>query len=270
MGIAVRGNKLWLSANNFLYQYDLADDGKAINRKTLLEDKHKAWNPFGIFVLEWGPDGLLYVSVGNHEIDILGPDGELKARGSSGVVMRMNPDGTKMERLAQGMRVPYSFEFDPFGQLWVLSNGEGNPNRFIRVIDGVDYHCFTRPVDNNWLSRQELPLAPPCFELLRAQPIRNSCVITEAPFQSVIKAACYWTTGASHGFSWAQPRGLFLPPRRPRQHRQQRAPVELSRPALPPQLHRARSPREPACRRLVRPRRRKRHDRPHLAAEVHG
>ena len=40
--------------------------------------------------------------------------------------MRMNPDGTKMERLVHGLRVPYSFEMDPFGQLWLLSNGEGN------------------------------------------------------------------------------------------------------------------------------------------------
>ena len=69
--------------------------------------------------------------------------------------------------LVQGLRVPYSFEFDPFGQLWVLSNGEGNPDRFVRVIEGVDYHCYSRPgVDNNWLAGNH-PLAPPCDELHR-------------------------------------------------------------------------------------------------------
>ncbi|MCE9534321.1 MAG: hypothetical protein K8T89_24845 [Planctomycetes bacterium] len=61
--------------------------------------------------------------------------------------------------------MPYSFEFDPFGQLWVLSNGQGNPDRFVKVIPGVDYHCYSRPkVSNNWLAGKH-PLAPPSFEI---------------------------------------------------------------------------------------------------------
>ena len=106
-----------------------------------------------MFVLEWGPDGKLYMSVGNHNIDIVGPERSISARGSSGMIMRMNPDGTSMERLVHGLRVPYSFEYDPFGQLWLLSNGEGNPDRFVRVIEGVDYHCYSRPgIGNEWLA----------------------------------------------------------------------------------------------------------------------
>src|SRR5437764_692335 len=41
-----------MSPNNYLYTYDLADappekgKGIAINRKTLLTDRNKAWNPF--------------------------------------------------------------------------------------------------------------------------------------------------------------------------------------------------------------------------------
>jgi len=166
MGIAVKGQKLWLTANNYLYQYDFPESGKAINKKTLLVDKNKAWNPFGMFVLEWGPDGLLYMSVGNHGIDIHGPSNKISGRGSSGIVLRMKPDGSDMQRLVHGLRVPYSFEYDPFGQLWVLSNGEGNPDRFVRVIDGVDYHCYSRGVDNSWLAGNH-PLAPPCFENMR-------------------------------------------------------------------------------------------------------
>src|SRR5262249_22642459 len=138
MGIAVKGDKIWLTACDFLYQYDLLEtlpkeskkgEGLAVNRKLLLVDKNHAWNPFGMFVLEWGPEGKLYMSVGNHSIAIEGPDGKITGHGSSGIVMRMKPDGTKMERLVHGLRVPYSFEFDPFGQLWQLSNGEGNPDR---------------------------------------------------------------------------------------------------------------------------------------------
>jgi len=164
MGLVVRDNQLWCTANNFLYHYDLGPDGKAINRKTLLTDKNKAWNPFGLFVLEFGPDGWLYMSVGNHNIDITGPTNSVTSRGGSGIIVRMKPDGSQLERLVHGLRVPYSHEFDPYAQLWVLSNGEGNPDRFVRVIDGVDYHCYSRTNDRQWLIGEH-PLAPPTFEL---------------------------------------------------------------------------------------------------------
>jgi putative membrane-bound dehydrogenase-like protein len=216
MGIAVKGDKLWLTANNFLYTYDIdeasrgrkpPEKGIATNKKAILTDKNKAWNPFGMFVLEWGPDGKLYMSVGNHAINIEGPDGKISGRGSSGIILRMNPDGTKMERLVHGLRVPYSFEYDPFGQLWLLSNGEGNPDRFVRVIDGVDYHCYSRGnVDNNWLAGNH-PLAPPCEEVhggAHTQLMRYYAAAYPAEYQGNL-FACNW---GRHGFAGPN-RGIF-------------------------------------------------------------
>ena len=215
MGIAIKGDKLWLSACQYLYTYDIdqsrarkeADKtGLAINKKTIVTDLNKAWNPFGMFVLEWGPDGKLYMSVGNHAINLQGPDAKLSARGSSGMIMRMNPDGTKMERLVHGLRVPYSFEMDPFGQLWLLSNGEGNPDRFVRVIDGVDYHCYSRGVDNEWLAGRH-PLAPPCEEVhggAHTQLMRYYAANFPQEYQGNL-FACNW---GRHGFAGAN-RGIF-------------------------------------------------------------
>ena len=207
MGMAIRQGKLWCTADNFLYTYDLAEDGKATNRKTILTDKNKAWNPFGMFVIEWGPDGLLYMSVGNHGIDISGPNNRVSGRGSSGIVVRMKPDGSDLERLVHGLRVPYSFEYDPFGQLWVLSNGEGNPDRFVRVIDGVDYQCYSRPsVDNNWLAGRHA-LAPPCFELGRGahtQMIRYFGAAYPAEYQGSLLLDNW----GAHGFNGAN-RAVF-------------------------------------------------------------
>ena len=166
MGMVIRDGKLWATANNFLYQFTLPPTGPATDRRVLVEDKEKSWNPFGMFALEWAPDGLLCMSVGNHEVKLVGPNNTLDSRGTSGVVVQMKPDGTDMELLTQGFRVPYSFEIDPFGQLWLLSNGEGNPNRFARIIEGVDYLCFTRDIDNQvqWLAGLHR-LSPPAFEL---------------------------------------------------------------------------------------------------------
>jgi len=166
MGMAIRDGKLWCTSNNFLYQFELSATGQASQRKTLLFDRNKARNPHGNFRLDWGPDGLLYMSVGDHPIDIVGPTNGISGRGPSGIVLRMRPDGSDMQRLVHGLRTPFPFEFDPFGQLWLLSNGQGNPNRFVRVIEGVDYHCFSRDVDYEWLAGAN-PLAPPCFELAR-------------------------------------------------------------------------------------------------------
>jgi glucose/arabinose dehydrogenase len=162
MGILVRDGKLWCTACQFCYVFDLDPaTGKGINRKTLVTDKSKAWNPFGMFGIEWGPDGWIYMSVGDHNIELTGTTNSLKGRGRTGLVVRFRPDGSQLEQLAMGLRVPYSFELDPFGQLWLLSNGEGNPNRYLRVIENVDYHCFTRSAaDNEWLAGRR-PMAPP-------------------------------------------------------------------------------------------------------------
>jgi len=165
MGLLIRDGKMWCTACDHLYVYDLDDKGVATNRKEIVRDKSKAWNPFGFFVLERGPEDLIYVSVGNHGMDLVGPTNSLNSRGASGIVMRMKEDGSNMEKLVEGLRVPYSIEFDPYGQLWVLSNGQGNPDRFVKVIAGVDYHCYSRPKANNlWLAGKHA-LAPPCIEI---------------------------------------------------------------------------------------------------------
>ncbi|MCA9269702.1 MAG: HEAT repeat domain-containing protein, partial [Planctomycetales bacterium] len=208
MGMAIRDGKLWATSNNFLYRFDLSETGPATNKTTLVVDKNKAWNPFGMFVLEWGPDGKLYMSVGNHNIDLRGPgDEQMSGRGGSGIVLRMNDDGSRMERLTHGLRVPYSFDYDPFGQLWLLSNGQGNPDRFLRVIDGVDYHCYSRGgVDNNWLAGNH-PLAPPCFELPRGastQLIRYY----GAAYPDEIQGSLLLNNWGAHGFQ-APDRTIF-------------------------------------------------------------
>jgi len=238
MGMAIRGNQLWATANNFLYRFDIDDSGLAaaaaaaappaaaadeaaakdvaaflrapanqpigVNRQTIAVDKNKAWNPFGMFVLEWGPEGDLYMSVGDHQIDIrrTADDKErISGRSNDGIVMRMKPDGSKMERLVSGLRVPYGFEYDPFGQLWQLSNGEGNPNRFIRVIEGVDYYLKNRSVGSDWLAGRH-PLAAPCFELPRGactQLMRYS----GANFPPAYQGSLLVDNWGGHGFNGA-------------------------------------------------------------------
>ena len=183
--------------------------------------------------------------------------------------MRMNPDGTKMERLVHGLRVPYSFDYDPFGQLWLLSNGEGNPDRFVRVLDGVDYHCYSRGgVDNEWLAGRQ-SAGPSLRGSPRRGPHATDALLRRRLPGRVSGQFVHLQLGPAR-FRRRQPRHLPFRPRRPQQRHQEGDAGHLHRSALPAQPYYSGSGRQPAHRRLVRPGRRKRHDGPHLALEVRG
>jgi len=163
MGLAVRKNRLWATNLNEVLAGDLDEQGKATSLHTIVHDAATPWNPFGMYRIEFGPGGWLYLSVGDHPITLTGPSNNVTVRGNTGGVFRFRPDGSKIKLLAQGMRAPFAFDIDPFGRLWIISNGEGNPNRLIQAIPGADYHFQTRSVDWDWLAGKH-PLAPPVWE----------------------------------------------------------------------------------------------------------
>jgi putative membrane-bound dehydrogenase-like protein len=163
MGLAVRDGRLWATNLNHVFTAVLDENGQAGQRQTIVQDAETPWNPFGMYRVAFGPDGLVYLCVGDHPTKLSGPNNKVAVRSNTGAVFRFQPDGSDIELLVQGMRAPFSFDIDPFGELWVLSNGEGNPNRLIHAIAGGDYHFQTRAVDWPWLAGKH-PLAPPVWE----------------------------------------------------------------------------------------------------------
>lgn len=163
MGLAVRDSRLWATNLNRVFLSRIDSHGRAAGQETIVQDAETPSNPFGMYRLAFGPDGLLYLSVGDHPIKLSGSNNSVTVRGNTGGVFRFQPDGSDIELLVQGMRAPFSFDFDPYGRLWVLSNGEGNPNRLIHAILGADYHFQTRSADWSWLAGKH-PLAPPVWE----------------------------------------------------------------------------------------------------------
>ena len=163
MGLAVRNRRLWATNLNQVFTAELNENGQAAERQIIVQDAETPWNPFGMYRVAFGPDGLLYLCVGDHPTKLSGPNNKVAVRGNTGAVFRFKPDGSDIELLVQGMRAPFSFDIDPFGRMWVLSNGEGNPNRLIHAIPGGDYHFQTRSVDWPWLAGKH-PLAPPVWE----------------------------------------------------------------------------------------------------------
>ncbi len=92
--------------------------------------------------IEAGPDGHLYVAVGSISNRGEVPDTEL-----SGTILRLAPDGSRVEVVARGFRNPFDLAFAPDGELFCTDNAPDTPVRTAddapdelnHVIEGRDY-----------------------------------------------------------------------------------------------------------------------------------
>ena len=98
-----------------------------------------------------GPDGLLYVAVGSTS-----NQGELPETELSGTILRIAPDGSRVQVVARGFRNPFDLAFAPDGQLFCTDNAPDTPVRAAddapdelnHVIEGRHYghpHVWDRP-----------------------------------------------------------------------------------------------------------------------------
>ncbi len=92
--------------------------------------------------IEAGPDGQLYVAVGSISNRGEVPDTEL-----SGTILRLAPDGSRVEVVARGFRNPFDLAFAPDGELFCTDNAPDTPVRAAddapdelnHVVEGRDY-----------------------------------------------------------------------------------------------------------------------------------
>ncbi len=169
IGIAARDGKLFATCLNELFVCDIAPDGKLTNRKVLVRDAAKPWNPFGMYRVHVGPDEKLWLCIADHPssepVTLTGSDGRrVRLAGQSGGLVRCNLDGSALEVIVHGFRAPYAFDIDPWGHIWHISNGEGSPNIYVHVIPGVDYGYASRHASYSWLAGDE-PLSPPVRDM---------------------------------------------------------------------------------------------------------
>ena len=90
--------------------------------------------------VRFGPDGLMYVSIGSSCNACIEDDGRRAA------IMRFRPDGSSAEVFATGLRNAVGFDFHPAtGELWATDNGRDllgddfPPCELNRVLQGGDY-----------------------------------------------------------------------------------------------------------------------------------
>jgi len=118
-GVAVRGQDLYVAEVHRILRFKNIEKRLKGRLKPIVvnesfpEDKHHGWKYIG-----FGPDGRLYVPVG-------APCNVCEKQDPRyGSIMRMTPDGTKLEIFARGIRNTVGFDWRPqTGVLWFTNNG---------------------------------------------------------------------------------------------------------------------------------------------------
>jgi glucose/arabinose dehydrogenase len=119
VGVALRKGSLYVSEVSKIWRYDNIEQhlGQAAPRTLVRGDfpteEHHGWK-----FIAFGPDGLLYVPVGAPCNVCEQADKRFAS------IMRMQPDGKKLELFASGIRNSVGFDWDPrTKELWFTDNG---------------------------------------------------------------------------------------------------------------------------------------------------
>jgi len=145
-GIIVRGDDIWyLNIPNIWRLHAPEDRSEAAAAEKLHTGFGVKTSLMGhdMHGLVWGPDGLLYFSVGDRGYNVTTHEGrrlESSLGPGRGAVFRMNPDGSQLEVFAEGLRNPQELAFDEFGNLFTVdNNGDGGDRaRIVYVVEGGD------------------------------------------------------------------------------------------------------------------------------------
>ncbi len=151
LGIAVLGDKVFVSVSPYVYVFTDADGDDVPEKKEILftgvgGEQHD----HGMHAFTFAPDGKLYFNYGNegrglHDAEgnpILDPLGRPISSETSpyreGMVFRCDPDGTNVEILGWNFRNNYELAVDSYGRMW-QSDNDDDGNRSTRINYVMDY-----------------------------------------------------------------------------------------------------------------------------------
>lgn len=140
--LARRGDVYFTCVPHLWLLRDRDADGIAEERKSLHHGYgvHVAFFGHDLHGLRFGPDGKLYFSIGDRGLNVTTSDGRHIEAPDTGSVLRCNPDGSRLELFATGLRNPQELAFDAFGNLFTCDNNSdsGDRARVVYVVEGGD------------------------------------------------------------------------------------------------------------------------------------
>lgn len=155
-GVLALGKDVWFACVPDLWRLRSGSaSGEADQRQALHSGfgVHIGVSGHDLHGLKMGPDGRLYFSIGDRGFNI---EAASAARAASpvrqgwqfplnqpdtGAVFRCDPDGSRLEVFAIGLRNPQELAFDDEGNLWTGDNDTAgaDESRLIYVVEGGDY-----------------------------------------------------------------------------------------------------------------------------------
>ncbi|HVJ69108.1 MAG TPA: PVC-type heme-binding CxxCH protein, partial [Caulifigura sp.] len=140
--LAHRGSVYYTNIPALYRLQDYTGDGVA-DQKTTLHTGYgvrTAFRGHDMHGLTWGYDGRLYFSIGDRGYNVVNQEGERLKRPDTGAVFRCEPDGSKLEVFAYGLRNPQELAFNDEGDLFTGDNNSdgGDKARWVYVIPHGD------------------------------------------------------------------------------------------------------------------------------------
>jgi quinoprotein glucose dehydrogenase len=142
-GVLARRGSVYFACIPELY---VLRDPKGENKAT---EKQSLASGFGVHVqflghdlhgLRMGPDGKLYMSIGDRGFNLTTKEGHKLFNPDSGAVLRCDPDGSNLEIVHVGLRNPQELAFDNRGNLFTFDNNSdsGDMARWVHIVEGGD------------------------------------------------------------------------------------------------------------------------------------
>jgi len=141
-GVLARAEDVLFACIPALWRLRDADGDGVADQRTPLQvgfGVREGYRGHDLHGLVLGPDARLYFSVGDRGFHVTGPDGVL-ADAEVGAVFRCEPDGSRLEVVATGLRNPQGLAFDDAGNLFTVDNSGdfGDRSRLVQIVPGGD------------------------------------------------------------------------------------------------------------------------------------
>lgn len=183
LGLAVVGNKVYVSASPTLFVYtDTDGDDKADTRETFLTGFGGLDHDHGLHAITSGPGGRFYFNAGNAGPHIVTDQAGWTLRAGSiysggtpymegnqpgltsddgkvwtgGLNLRINPDGTGLDVVAHNFRNSYELAVDSYGNVWNNDNDDdGNAStRVLYAMPASNTGFFSQDGARTWQADQ--------------------------------------------------------------------------------------------------------------------